>query len=202
MSPQTVICIGRSGSGKGTQIALMQKLFEAKQSHVKTIHIETGQYFRSFIQEGSLSAQLSKEVYLDGKRQPDFLAISMWGYVLCTDYTGTEHIIFDGTPRSLAEAHIIEDALMFYKRFDDSKFVKPKVVFIDVPEEWSIARMNERGRIDDKTKEQIDLRMKWFRSEVEPAIEYFRTNPNFEFIHIKGDASIEEVHAQVAVHFT
>jgi adenylate kinase family enzyme len=200
MLPQTVICIGRSGSGKGTQIKLLQDFLKEKNSSVNTIHIETGVYFREFIQEQGVSAQLSKSVYLDGGRQPDFLAISMWGYVLCKDYTGTENIIFDGTPRSLAEAHIIEDALQFYKRFDGNAFAKPKIVYIDVPEEWSIARMNERGRIDDK-KEQENNRMKWFTTEVEPAISFFKHNSHFDFIHIQGDRSVEEVHADVISHF-
>ena len=63
-------------------------------------------------------------------------------------------------------------------------------------------KMLNRGRIDDKTKEQMELRSKWFESEVVGAIEFFRNNPKFEFIQIKGDKSIEEVHADIVTHFT
>lgn len=202
MSPQTVICIGRSGSGKGTQIKLLEVLLRGQNAMAPSIHIETGHYFRAFIEEkNSLSAQLANEFYLAGKRQPEFLAISMWGYVLCKDYTGIEHLMFDGTPRSETEARIMEDALSFFGRFDESKFVKPKVIFLDVPVEWSVARMSERGRIDDKTKEQIDLRSEWYETEVIGAIEFFRTNPKFDFIHIKGDRTIPEVQEDIAAHF-
>lgn len=202
MSPHTVICIGRSGSGKGTQMKLLQELLRGQSAINPSIHIETGHYFREFIEErNSLSAQLANEFYLDGKRQPEFLAISMWGYVLCKDYTGIEHLLFDGTPRSEPEARIIEDALLFYDRFNESKFAKPKVIFLDVPEEWSVARMSERGRIDDKTKEQLELRSSWYQSEVLGAIEYFKANPKFEFIVIKGDRTITEVRDDIATHF-
>lgn len=202
MSPQTIICIGRSGSGKGTQVKLLQELLKSQNAIIPSIHIETGHYFRAYIEEeNSLAAQLAKEVYLEGKRQPDFLAISMWGYVMCKDYTGIEHLMFDGTPRSIAEARIIEDALSFFNRFDESKFEKPKVIFLDVPAQWSIERMKERGRIDDQTKEQVELRSNWYESEVMGAIEFFKTNPKFEFIHILGDKSIKEVGDDIATHF-
>ncbi|MES2986158.1 MAG: nucleoside monophosphate kinase [Patescibacteria group bacterium] len=201
MLPHTVICMGRSGSGKGTQIKLLQELIKKQHSDASMIHIETGEYFRAFIQENSVSAHISKKVYLEGQRQPDFLAISMWGYVLCKDYTGDEHLVFDGTPRSPYEAAIIQDALSFYNRFDEKLFNKPKIVFLDVPEDWSMDKMLKRGRIDDKTKEQMELRSKWFESEVVGAIDFFRNNPKFDFIQIQGDKSIEEVHAEIAKHF-
>lgn len=197
---QTIICIGRSGSGKGTQIELLEKYLQSKNPIVKSIHIETGQYFRSFIEEQSLSAQFAKKIYIDGKRQPDFLAISMWGYVLCKDYTGKENLIFDGAPRSLSEAHVVEDALSFYQRFDTTTCEKPKVIYLDVPHDWSIERMNTRGRLDDK-KEAEEVRLSWFETEVMGAVHFFETNPHFDFIHIKGDRSVEEVHADIISHF-
>jgi adenylate kinase family enzyme len=201
MLPQTIIFIGRSGSGKGTQVTMLQEFLRNKNSQIQSIHIETGQYFRNFIEEKSVSAQFAKGVYLEGKRQPDFLAISMWGYVLCKDYSGTEHLIFDGAPRSYPEAHVIEDALSFYQRFDNAKFVKPKVIYIDVSHDWSMERMHERGRIDDKTKEQTEIRMNWFETEVKGAIRFFEESPNFDFLHIQGEKSVEEVHAQIISHF-
>lgn len=200
MLPQTIICIGRSGSGKGTQIQLLQAYLHSKNSQIQTIHIETGQYFRDFIQENTVSASLAKEVYITGKRQPDFLAISMWGYILCKDYTGKEHLMFDGAPRSFAEAHVVEDALSFYKRFDTNTCSKPKVIYLNVPREWSIERMNGRGRLDDK-KEAEDVRSAWFETEVMGAIDFFRANKNFDFIEIKADKSIQDVHADIISHF-
>jgi len=200
MSPQTIIVIGRSGSGKGTQVGLLQEFLRGKDATIPSIHVETGQYFRDFIEDKTLSAQLAKNIYLQGEKQPDFLAISMWGYVLCKDYTGVEHLLFDGVPRSLAQAHVFEDALSFYQRFDQ-KFEKPKVVYLDVSHDWSMQRMHERGRIDDKTEEQTEIRMHWFDTDVVAAIDFFKQNPKFDFIHIQGEKTVEEVHADIVSHF-
>lgn len=201
MSSQTIIFIGRSGSGKGTQVSLLQAFLRNKNPEIQSIHIETGQYFRDFIGENSISAKFAKEIYLEGKRQPDFLAISMWGYVLCKDYTGQEHLIFDGAPRSAPEAHVIEDALSFYKRFDAS-LKKPKVIYLDVSHDWSMQRMHERGRLDDKTKEQAEIRMSWFETEVLGAVRFFEQNQKFDFIRIDGEKSIEQVHTDIVSYFS
>ncbi|MES2623311.1 MAG: nucleoside monophosphate kinase [Patescibacteria group bacterium] len=200
MLPQTIICIGRSGSGKGTQIKLLEEYFKQQDANAQMIHIETGVYFRSFIEEKTVSGNLAKQAYLEGRREPEFLAISMWGYILCKDYTAEEHIMFDGAPRSLTEAKIIEDALSFYNRFDETLFVKPKIVFLDVSHDWSVARMHERGRVDDQTKEQLELRSHWFETEVMQAVEYFKANPRFDFVQIPGEGSIEEVQALIRSH--
>jgi adenylate kinase family enzyme len=202
MLPQTIICMGRSGCGKGTQIRLLEEYFKSQNPDSQMIHIETGTYFRSFIEEKTVSAELAKQTYLDGKREPEFLAISMWGYVLCKDYTAEEHIMFDGAPRSLLEAQVIAEALRFYNRFDGSQFAKPKIVYLDVSHDWSVARMHERGRVDDQTIAQLELRSKWFEAEVLPAIEFFENNANFEFVHIKGEGSIEEVHDEIISHLS
>jgi adenylate kinase family enzyme len=198
---ETIICMGRSGSGKGTQIAFIQKYLEDKIGHIDCLHIETGHYFRSFIEENSVSAKLAKEVYLTGARQPDFLAVSMWGYVMCKDYTGTEHLIFDGTPRSLAESHIMEDALSFFQRFDSSRFKKPKVIYIDVSHDWAMDKMHKRARIDDKTEAQTELRMDWFEHDVMQAVDFFKTNDKFDFIHIEGEGSVEDVQKKILGYF-
>lgn len=200
MLPQTIIVIGRSGSGKGTQVELLQNFLKSKDPKIQSIHIETGQYFRDFIEDDTLSANLAKDIYIQGKKQPDFLAVSMWGYVLCKDYTGSEHLLFDGVPRSLAQAHVFEDALSFYQRFDE-RFGKPMIVYLDVSHDWSMARMHERGRIDDKTDAQTEMRMHWFEDNVLEAIEFFKTHPKFDFIHIQGEKTIEEVHKDIVSHF-
>ena len=200
MLPQTIICIGRSGSGKGTQVGLLEKYLREQGPLIPSLHIETGQFFRAFIEEQGISAQLAKKIYLDGKRQPDFLAVSMWGYMLCKDYTGVEHLMFDGAPRSATEAQVVEDAFAFYDRFNSAKFAKPKVIYVDVPAEWSMARIHERGRIDDKTTEEIQNRTNWFETDVMSAIKFFESNPKFDLIHIKADKPVEEVHAEIISH--
>jgi hypothetical protein len=40
----------------------------------------------------------------------------LWSHLLVEKMTGAEHVIFDGTPRSLQEAQILDPAITFYNR--------------------------------------------------------------------------------------
>ena len=55
MKLQTFIFIGRSGCGKGTQVALLQKYIKTQDYKRPILYIETGERFRQFIKEPSLS---------------------------------------------------------------------------------------------------------------------------------------------------
>ena len=185
MKLQTYIFIGRSGCGKGTQVALLQEYIK-KQDHKRHIfYIETGERFRQFIKEHSLSSRLAAEIYKAGNRQPDFIAVWMWSHLLVEKMTGEEHVIFDGTPRSFHEAQIIDTAITFYKR--------PQVIYLNISWETSKARMIARRRMDDINEEEIERRLNWFESDVLPAVEYFRKYSKYNFIELDGDQPVEAV---------
>ena len=141
MELQTFIFIGRSGCGKGTQVSLLQEYIKKQDNKRHTFYIETGERFRQFIKEHSLSSRLAAEIYKTGNRQPDFIAVWMWSHLLVGRMTGEEHVIFDGTPRSLQEAQIIDSAIAFYSR------QRPHAIYLNIPRETSSARMMARRRI-------------------------------------------------------
>ena len=78
MELQTFIFIGRSGCGKGTQVGLLQEYIKKQDHNRQILYIETGERFRQFIKEHSLSSRLAAEIYKTGNRQPDFIAVWMW----------------------------------------------------------------------------------------------------------------------------
>jgi adenylate kinase len=187
MKLQTFIFIGRSGCGKGTQVALLQEYIK-KQDHKRHIfYVETGERFRQFIKEHSLSSRLAAEIYKTGNRQPDFIAVWMWSHFLVERMTGEEHVIFDGTPRSLQEAQIIDTAITFYNR------QRPNVIYLNISRETSKARMIARRRMDDINEKEIERRLNWFESDVLPAVEYFRKYSKYNFIELDGDQPVEAV---------
>ena len=191
MKLQTFIFIGRSGCGKGTQVALLQEYIK-KQDHKRHIfYIETGERFRQFIKEHSLSSRLAAEIYKTGNRQPDFIAVWMWSHLLVEKMTGGEHVIFDGTPRSLQEAQIIDTAITFYNRH------RPQVMYLNISRETSKARMIARRRMDDINREEIERRLNWFESDVLPAVEYFRNHSKYSFVELDGDQPVEAVQQQL-----
>lgn len=191
MNPQTFIFIGRSGCGKGTQAELLQQKLREKTPEIPIFYLETGERFREYIQSGTYSSNLSKDVMDQGGLQPEFLAVWNWSSLFVEKMQGNEHLVLDGTPRKLDEAAVLDSAMKFYKR------EKPFVIFLDVSKDFSIARFKDRGRADDKSLQAIEERMKWYEEFVVPAVRYYWQNDNYKLLHINGEQTIEEVHAEI-----
>lgn len=191
MQNKTYIFIGRSGCGKGTQIDLLSKKLKEEAPEIGINYVSTGQDLRKFWEEdGSYSHKLSKEIMESGDLQPEFLVIYLWGKDLMKDMTGNEHLIFDGTPRRLNEAEVLDSAIRFYKREN------PVVIYMNVSREWAFERLVGRGREDD-TIEQINERLDWFDRDVVPALDFLKNDPLYKFVDISGEQSIEEVHNEM-----
>lgn len=181
--------IGPSGSGKGTQAGLLKKYLEQKAQ--KVLYIETGDEFRKFITTDSFSGRLSKKIYESDDRQPDFLASRMWANFITEKLTGVEEVIFDGTPRSLLEAKLLETAFLFYG------FKNNIIIHLDVSREWSERHLLSRGRPDDKTISKIKKRLDWYHRDVLSAVEYFRSSPLCKTKTIFGEQPIESVNKDI-----
>lgn len=188
----TVIFIGRSGCGKGTQADLFKnRIARLDPDKRQILYVETGEHFRKFIRGEGFSFTLSRQINENGERQPDFLACWVWAGVLIEELLPDLHLIFDGAPRSLPEAEIITSALKFYKR------QKPVVIYLNVSRKWSEDRMLSRGRTDDRSISKVNKRLNWFDEDTLPAIEYFRTNKLYRFIEVNGEQPIEKVHTDI-----
>lgn len=191
MKQQTFIFIGRSGCGKGTQSDLLMDLLRKKQPEAKILYIQTGQEFRQFIQGDTITQKEAKKVYDSGGLMPEFLAIYQWVRILVEKYTGIEHILFDGTPRKIHEAGILNSIFGFYN------LGKPWVIHVEVSGEEAFNRLMKRKR-DDDTEEDIKERLSWYEKEVMPTIEYYKNNPNYNYLKINGEKPIDEIHEDIA----
>ncbi len=193
---ETVIFIGRSGCGKGTQGDLLKDWVLGRDLHKRQIlYIESGNNFRQFIREENHSAKHALEIYEKDERQPDFLACYLWGEQLINQLGDDMHLFFDGAPRSYSESILVTSALDFYGRQN------PHVIYINVSRKWSEEKLLARGRSDDRTLDKIEKRLNWFESDVTPAIEFFRTNPRYKFLEINGEQSVDQVHKDIISQF-
>ncbi|MBU6426769.1 nucleoside monophosphate kinase [Patescibacteria group bacterium] len=190
MKPQTFIFIGRSGCGKGTQAALLDKALKKQTPKMPIVHLETGKLFRDFIQGKNYTHELSKKIYENGGLQPEFLTVHLWSDFFAENMKVDANLIIDGTPRKLAEARILHTAFEFYGRG------RPKVILLNVSRKWSEDRMLERHRADDN-KRDIKARLDWFDTEVAPTVEFFRNNSFYEFFDIDGERAIEAIHSDI-----
>lgn len=190
MSPQTFIFFGPSGSGKGTQARLLIEKIKSLDSERQVLYIETGQKFREFANEASLTAQNTKAIMASGGLLPEFLPIWIWSEYLIRHVSGNEHLVLDGLSRRAHEAPILDSAMKFYKREN------PFVISIELSRDTAAERLRNRKRSDD-TNLDIEKRLDWYDQNVLPAIAYFKNNPYYKFISINGERSIEEVHRDI-----
>lgn len=181
-NPLNFIFLGRSGSGKGTQAELLKKYLERKSGTNSVLYVYTGAKLRELVgQKELLTARLVDEkVMKAGAKAPDFLAVWAWSDRLVKEIDEKEHLIVDGSPRTIMEAKMIDEAFLFYGR---KKFFP---LFIDVSREEVARRMKKRSRADD-TDEQIESRLAYYEEYVLPAVEYYEKESKNKLIRIDGN---------------
>ena len=187
---QFFILIGRSGSGKGTQAALLQGALEDKGLQ-NVRHVTTGGGFREFIQSDGYIAKRAREINDTGGLQPEFLAVWNWANIFINSVTGNETIILDGAPRKPFEAGILHSAVTFLD------YKNPTVIYLDVTESGSREHLAGRGRPDDKIESDVTNRMNWFETEVLPTLDVYLNDPRYTVLHINGNQTIENVHKEI-----
>lgn len=190
MIPKAFIFIGRSGSGKGTQAKLLEEFLVKKDPKTAVFYLQTGEQFRNFIQGDTHTQKLSNALYTTGALQPAFLAIYMWAKAFTENLKGGERLIVDGTPRKLSEVGILQSVFDFYK------LGKPVVLFMNVSEGEARKRLLERHRMDD-TKSDVELRLAWYHTDVEPAVDWYRSARDCHFLDINGEQTPEQIHEEI-----
>ncbi len=191
MKPKAIIFFGASGSGKGTQIEKLSNYLKEIDPSREVLHVQTGSILRNFIKNNSSHTRDLTRSTLDGGRLlPVFVAIWAWTNYLIENFTGDEHIVFDGAARRAEEAPIVDSAMELFGRSDLG------VVYIKVSDEWATKRLMERGREDD-TPDNIKRRLEWFDKDTKPSIEYLKNQKENKYVEVNGEQSIDEVHADV-----
>jgi adenylate kinase len=151
--------LGPPGAGKGTQA---QKLSEK----LGIPQISTGELFRSNIENGT-KLGLEAKRYLDaGDLVPSELTNQLVDDRL-SDPDAANGFILDGFPRSLQQAKALHE--MLERRGTDID----AVLEFRVSEDELLQRLKSRGRADD-TDEVILNRMKVYRDETAPLLDYYR----------------------------
>ena len=187
MKSQTVIFIGRSGCGKGTQADLLEDYLKKNDTEKREVHhVITGNFLRELAKGESYSSTIIRDILAKGLLVPDFLPVSMWGKYFIDNIKGHEHIITDGMPRKLHEAIMLDGAFKFYKRD------KPIVIFIDLSYDSAVKRLLLRKRADD-TQDAIEERLKFYDADVAPVIDYYRNSPDYIFLRVDGEPDIQTI---------
>ena len=155
-----VVLLGPPGSGKGTQA---QKLAEK----LVIPQISTGELFRHHISAGT-PLGLEAKRYLDaGDLVPSSLTNALVDDRLNED--AKDGFILDGFPRSVEQAEAL-------RRMLDARGTKIDAVLeFKVSEDVLLDRLKDRGRADD-TEDVILNRMKVYRDETAPLLDYYNAD--------------------------
>ena len=104
MKPITCVFFGPSGSGKGTQAKMLIEYLSKLDPNRKTLYVETGQRFRDFTKTPNYTANKVKDLMANGKFLPSFFPVWTWSGFLIENFTGNEHLVFDGVCRQPEES--------------------------------------------------------------------------------------------------
>lgn len=188
--PLNLILLGRSGSGKGTQARLLVDEFNLE-------YIGTGDLLRAYSQRDNPLAHRLKETLAQGKLTPSWMPFFIWMEKLAY-IDPRKGVLFDGSPRMLDEAKILDEVLAWFSRGN------VKVILIDTPRDIAEQRLMKRracgicgkGAYYEKDAEKevirchycggniimraednpagIHARLDWFDKEVVPVLSHYR----------------------------
>ncbi len=125
-----LVLVGAVGAGKGTQASIL-----ARESGL--LHLATGDLFRRALDEGTSLGEVASAYMRRGGLVPDDITVGMVAEAL-TDPAAAAGVVFDGFPRTLAQAQALDR--MLAER--DMKITR--AVFIEVPEDVLVARVAGR----------------------------------------------------------
>ncbi len=175
-----VVLLGPPGAGKGTQAVKLSEKLGVPQ-------ISTGELFRSNIENGT-KLGLEAKRYLDaGDLVPSDLTNQLVDDRL-SDPDAADGFILDGFPRSLEQAKALHE--MLERRGTDID----AVLEFRVSQDELLERLKGRGRADD-TEDVILNRMKVYRDETAPLLDYYSD----ELKTVDAIGTLDEVFAR-ALH--
>lgn len=191
MKPQTFIFIGRSGSGKGTQLELLKEYLVGKYKDTPIKSIVMGEVYREFFKERGFVQDIARDVSMNqGKFQPDFLTNSLFVNSAIHIIDDKSTLFFDGYPRTISQLGIIKELLEY------AKHKNTVVINIEVSRENVKERMLLRGRGDDSDS-AIENRLNEYDKFILPMLEVVKSDPFFKYFEIDGEGKIPDIHADI-----
>ena len=172
-----IVLLGPPGAGKGTQATKLAENLGVPQ-------ISTGDLFRHNITTGTKLGLEAKQ-YLDaGDLVPASLTNALVDDRL-NDSDVAGGFILDGFPRSVEQAGALHDML------ERRNLKLDAVLEFRVPEDELVHRLKGRGRADD-TEDVIRNRMKVYRDETAPLLDYYQ----HELKTVDAVGALDEVFAR------
>ena len=207
-SAERIVLLGKPGSGKGTQAALLSEALGLP-------HLSSGEILRSEIRDGTEFGRAVEQYVLKGEIGPEELITTAILEYLGRTGSGDRYIL-DGFPRTIYQARALADS-----------HPPDAAILLSVPDREIVRRISRRltcggcgmvARIDhdpggemrrcdacggslarrpDDHPEAVEKRLEIFRAEVGPVIEFYRNSGLL--VELAGTGSVDEIHAAIAL---
>ena len=190
---KNIVIFGAPGSGKGTQ---SDKII----AEFGVAHISTGDVLRSEIKANTDLGNIASKYIQDGKLVPDNLIINMLAKTLdklirdanICDGHNLPGVIFDGFPRTIAQAQALDD--MLAERGEKVNIV----IGLEVEDAELIARIVARGKTSgrsDDNEETAKKRLETYYAQTLPLKEFYVSQG--KYAKINGVGSIDEIYENI-----
>ncbi len=179
-----IILCGAPGSGKGTQSDLIVKKYGLQ-------HLSTGDALRAEIKSGSELGKEIGELIAGGNLVPDHKMIYLIERYLDNLPADCKGVIFDGFPRTVAQAEALELLL-------DRRHMKAVLLDLFVEEDEVIKRLLNRGKTSGRADDNyvtIKKRLQVYQTETKPVCTYYLHRHNY--FAINGNYSMEDTFCQI-----
>lgn len=211
---QLVVLLGPPGAGKGTQAKRLAK-------QVGYLHLATGDLLRSAVARGTDLGKVVRPIMEAGGLVSDELVMGLLKEALAEagGAHGGQRVVFDGMPRTLPQARMLDELLAEAGRAID------RVILINTSDAVLVGRVAQRrscvvcgsvynlkakppqvpGRCDacngeliqrpDDHRETVLARLRKYWQDTAPLIEFFRARGLL--IEVSGNGAIDDVAAGV-----
>lgn len=180
-----IVIFGAPGSGKGTQSDKIIAEYGVE-------HISTGDVLRAEIKNNTELGQTAAKFINDGKLVPDSLIIDMLASTLDAKGKDIKGVIFDGFPRTIAQAEALN--VMLAERGQKVS----TVIGLEVEDDELIKRIILRGKTSgraDDNEETAKKRLDTYYSQTLPLKDFYIKEG--KYAKIEGMGSIDEIYASI-----
>jgi adenylate kinase len=161
-----IVMLGGPGSGKSTYTKFLMDRYGVP-------HIYPGGMLRKEVEKNTEIGKQIKDLITKGKFAPSEMVLKLIKDRIAESPDG---YVLDGWPRYMKQV----------REMERENIGHDVAVFLDVSKEEVMKRLLARGRVDD-TEEVINDRIKLYKQETGPVVEYFRNKPGFISIRAEGD---------------
>ncbi len=176
-----LILFGPPGAGKGTQAERLVEKYGF-------LHISTGEIIRQEIKAGTPLGLEAKAQMEGGALASDEIVIGIIGEFLKRN-SDDKGVIFDGFPRTVAQAEALDTLLQEYDNQVD------QVLTLEIEDNYLIERLLKRGetsgRADDQSVEVIQNRISVYKEQTEAVKGYYQKQN--KVAEINGVGTIDEI---------